>query len=331
MIASSAPLRISYLGGGTDYQNYFSQYGGLVLGASINMKVFVFLNELSKVAEENVRFTYRKIESVASLMEIKHPVVREVLKIYAPNERLNIATFADLPGKSGLGSSSAFTVALITALQALAGNQNLEPKFVAENAINIERKILNEVGGIQDHYHATYGNLRSYRFGNFETKISEPYYSDKILQELSQFHYLLYVGSERSSAAYSKQTSHAILSSDSVKYFHEIKAIAEEGNSTLAQLESTEKIIEKLSELINESWKLKKFFGKDITNSRVDSLINRGLQNGATSSKLCGAGNSGYILFLVPESERTRFQFHFTGEILLKVSLSPEGYQVKSF
>jgi D-glycero-alpha-D-manno-heptose-7-phosphate kinase len=191
MIASSAPLRISYLGGGTDYQNYFSQYGGLVLGASINMKVYVFLNELSKVAEENVRFTYRKIESVTSLMEIKHPVVREVLKIYAPNERLNIATFADLPGKSGLGSSSAFTVALITALQALAGNQNLEPKFVAENAINIERKILNEVGGIQDHYHATCGNLRSYRFGNFETKISEPYYSDKILQELSQFHQLV--------------------------------------------------------------------------------------------------------------------------------------------
>ena len=125
MIASSAPLRISYLGGGTDYQNYFGQYGGLVIGASINMKVFVFLNELSTVAEENVRFTYRKIESVVSLMEIKHPVVREVLKIYAPNERLNIATFADLPGKSGLGSSSAFTVALITAVQAFAGNQNL--------------------------------------------------------------------------------------------------------------------------------------------------------------------------------------------------------------
>jgi len=325
MIISSAPLRISYLGGGTDYHSYYMEFGSIIIGSAINKRVYVFLNELSKIANENIRFTYRKIESVASPSDLSHPVVREALKLYAPNERLNIATFADLPGKSGLGSSSAFTVALLSGIQKYLGNENISKYDLAEDAINLERKILNEIGGIQDQYHATFGNLRTYHFSNLENLISQPFYSDALLDELSAYHYLVYVGSDRDSNTFASQTTHSIMEKKTVKYFHEMKKLAEEGSVELPKMDSAPKIIEKLSDLMNESWNLKKHFGKDVSNSRVDNIIKEGLTNGASAGKLCGAGNSGYVLFLVPESNREKFELRFQNELTLKISLNPQG------
>jgi D-glycero-alpha-D-manno-heptose-7-phosphate kinase len=325
MIISSAPLRISYLGGGTDYHLYYKEFGSIVIGSAINKRVYVFLNELSKVATENIRFTYRKIESVASPSDLSHPVVREAIKLYAPNERLNIATFADLPGRSGLGSSSAFTVALLNGIQHFLGNAQESKNSLAEGAVNLERNILCEIGGIQDQYHATFGNLRSYQFSKFENLISQPFYSESLLEELSAYHYLVYVGSDRDSNAFAIQTTHTIMEKNTIKYFHEMKKLAEEGSLALPKMDSAAKIIERMSDLINESWILKKYFGKDVSNSRVEAIIKDGLTNGASAGKLCGAGNSGYILFLVSESNREKFERKFQNELTLKISLSPQG------
>lgn len=325
MIISTAPLRLSYLGGGTDYEMYSKEYGGKIIGSTINKKVYVFINELSPIAEENIRFTYRKIENVAKSSEIIHPVVREVLQRLAPNERMNIATFADLPGKTGLGSSSAFTVALINGIQSFLETEILSKIEMAEYAISVERNILNEIGGVQDQYHATFGNLRAYDFVGSKAEISQPFYSDTLLNELSSYHFLLYVGAERDSSKYAEQTKQTILNKESLKYFHEMKLLADEGSIQLPLLNSAKEIIEKLSSLINESWSIKKHFGKDISNNIVESKINWGLSNGATAAKLCGAGSSGFILFLVPELNQEKFKMNFKNEVLIQVSLTPHG------
>jgi D-glycero-alpha-D-manno-heptose-7-phosphate kinase len=325
MIISTAPLRLSYLGGGTDYEMYSKEYGGKVIGSTINKKVYVFINELSPIAEENIRFTYRKIESVANSSELIHPVVREVLQRLAPNERLNIATFADLPGKTGLGSSSAFTVALINGIQSFLEKKVFSKSDLAEFAVNVERNILNEIGGVQDQFHATFGNLRSYEFVGSKAVISQPFYSDTLLEELSSYHFLLYVGAERNSSRYAEQTKQNILDKESLRYFHEMKLLAEEGILQLPKLNSAKAIIQNLSSLMNESWSIKKHFGKDISNNIVESKINLGLSSGASAAKLCGAGNSGFILFLVPESNREEFKLKFKNEVLIQVSLNPHG------
>ena len=162
LITSATPLRVSFLGGGTDYPSYFKNNEGYVFGTTINMFVYISAIKNSSLSGHKYKISYRELDECNELSEIRHPVVREVLKsIDWQDPGLHISTLSDVPAGTGLGSSSSFTVGMFNLMAQLSGG-TITAEELAQSAINIERVVLGESGGIQDQYHASYGGLAGY-------------------------------------------------------------------------------------------------------------------------------------------------------------------------
>ena len=306
MIISKTPLRVSFLGGGSDYKGFFEETPGCVLGSTINQYVYITLMPLPVFAEEKFRFTYRITESVDEVEEFKHPVVREVLKRTKDLIPFNIATMANLPGRSGLGSSSSFTVGLINALETFL-EKEIDPKYLAEAAINIERNALEENGGYQDQYHAAYGGLRSYRFEtNNRVDTSKVIEDIAFIELLSSTLILVPVSGERDSSTFAKITEDSIL--NSVKH----SLIKELANNALSVSEflldpnnSPSDKLRRLYDEVNTGWQLKEEISGPYANQLIIKEMIKKFKNlGATAGRLCGAGGSGFILLMSEIDER---------------------------
>jgi D-glycero-alpha-D-manno-heptose-7-phosphate kinase len=294
VIIAKAPLRVSYLGGGSDYESFFQTHTGVVFGTTIEQYVYTIINPLQKFASEKFRFTYRKTESVLDCGEFDHPVVREVLKNLNWQNPINIATMSDVPGNSGLGSSSAFTVSLLAALNCYLGLEP-SPSDLAVKAIQIERHILLESGGVQDQFHSAIGGFRKYVFSKNKTSHSKNITDPAIKNYISDRQWLLRVGDARNS-------------SDLAKNFHlsegekvsKQKLLADAALSYWSGLEKTNKpedFYNLLCESIKVSWDIKSKFGS-VSNSLVQAKVDFLLSSGVDSVKLCGAGGSGFLLFM---------------------------------
>lgn len=295
MIVASAPLRVSILGGGSDLPDFFQKHSGAVLGGSIDKRVYVALLDMDKSAEFPFRFTYRQVDNVISKSEIRHPVVRTILELEKELNRINIATLADIPGNSGLGSSSAFTVALLAALNEYQ-NRDMGKQEIAELAISVERELIAEAGGWQDQIHATYGGFRFYEFAKDNYSASENLISFQEQKEWESSSVLVKVGGFRSSATQHSQISS--LNSSLVEENLLLQSnLARKGYEIFcSEFNFNQKLIE-ISKLINESWHLKEtLLGGN--SHEVNETIAKGESFGAYAAKLCGAGGSGYVLFL---------------------------------
>ena len=306
-------MRVSFLGGGTDFPEYFLQenHVGRVLGTTIDKYVYAYALNQPKFETVKIRFNYRTSESVESVSEIQHPVVREALKLYKWNQPINIGTMADLPGRSGLGSSSAFTVAFVALLETLNHNLIDAPK-IARLAIRIEREILEEEGGYQDQIQAATGGFRLYEFSKhgIDSNMEVPNsFTDYLGESL-----VLYAPTEsRSSkdfARFTKQSIDQIKANGLQSVYTEMSELSKEVYFQLCTAESNEKALLALSGGMNEAWKMKT---KIVPTSSSDTLeiINTGLRNGALAGKLCGAGGTGFVAFLVPNSEMKNFSKKF--------------------
>ena len=163
MIISKTPLRVSLFGGGTDYPEFVDKRRGVVIGGPINKYLYISGNELSKIAEENIRLSYRKVEACKNLDDLSHPIVREYLKLVGFNKKYAFHTVSDIPGSSGLGSSSAFSVGFIRLIDFIQGKLRSSANC-AKLAIHLEREILREPVGLQDQYHAAFGGFGKYEF-----------------------------------------------------------------------------------------------------------------------------------------------------------------------
>jgi len=296
VIVSSAPLRVSFSGGGSDYKQHYQKHGGAIFGSAINKRVYVLVNPLSKFSNENIRFTYRITESVDSLEALKHPVVREALKIFGIKSNINIATLSDLPGNTGLGSSSAFTVALIKALAIYTGS-DLTRDEIWRLAYRIEREILGETGGIQDHLHATYGGLRYYSFSANQFYYSEDLITESLRSILKNQAFLFRIGEERQSELVASETLLSIQDPFKLLEIKRSADIASIAYKKFIESDSHEEKFKIIGDAINENWKSKVQFQNTINQSleeRIDSL--RSL--GGISFKVCGAGNTGFLLTL---------------------------------
>ena len=296
MIVSSAPLRVSFSGGGSDYRQHFGLHGGAIFGSAINKRVYVFVNPLSKFSNESVRFTYRITESVQNVDELQHPVVREVLKIFGVKNGINIATLSDLPGNTGLGSSSAFTVALIKALSTHTGKQ-MSADEIWRLGYKIEREILGESGGIQDHLHATFGGLRHYSFTGSELKYSEDLISETFRKLFKNRALLIRVGETRESEKAAAETALSIQNPAKLLEIMKSAEIATMGYENFLKSSSDDERFQVLSHAINQNWKSKVQF-QNIANKTLDQKIKGLMDSGGVSFKLCGAGDSGFLLTL---------------------------------
>jgi D-glycero-alpha-D-manno-heptose-7-phosphate kinase len=330
MIVTRTPLRISFIGGGSDYEGFFNYETGCVVGTTINQYVYVSIMPLPEFSAEKFRFTYRITESVQKASDFKHPVVRSLLSQLDDTQRLNIATMANLPGRSGLGSSSSFTVGLINGLGHLL-KKSLTPLELANSAVRVEREILQEPGGLQDQFHAAFGGLRSYRFlSTGDVEASRRQGNDEFYEELSSRLVLLPMQEERDSSFFAQKTIAALQHEEEFNLVRELAQMALEISNSLGNESiSIDTKISELIDAVNLGWKLKQeISGEYEGKNKVEELIQISLLAGAAAARLCGAGGSGFILLISQEGGRKKLLESLSKLKAFPISIEQEGSKV---
>lgn len=297
MIISRTPFRISFFGGGTDFPEFYEQYGGAVLLTTIDKSCYISLHRLSPFFKHRFRASYSRTELVQDPSEFTHPLIRETLLFMRPAESLEIAHVSDLPGRTGLGTSSAFTVGLLHALHARAG-QRVTPEDLAREAILIERERVGDAGGHQDQYAAAYGGFLRIDFSaRRRITVKRLPLSGQRLMELEKSLLLFYTGVEQSAEhILSEQRSRIGQNIAALQQMRDMVNVAEDiltGNSPL----------DAFGKLLHESWMLKRSLASGITNSSVDQAYEAARSAGARGGKLLGAGGRGFLL-LFAEPDR---------------------------
>lgn len=289
---SRTPLRITFVGGGTDLPSFYRNNGpGAAISATIDRYIYVIVN---KKFDNKIRVSYSKTEIVSKVEEIEHPSVREALRLLNIDGGIEIVSISDIPSSgTGLGSSSTFLVGLLNALHAYKG-EYASAKQLAEEAVLIEREILQEPGGKQDQYAAAYGGINLIEFYSDETVSVKPLITKEEYRENLEKHILLmYTGKSRKSTNIHKQQ--AVSSSDKLHSYQQMAELAR-----LFYKEMCNGNISGLGQLLHENWILKRGLAEGITNSNIDKLYEQALKAGALGGKLVGAGGGGFMLFMAP-------------------------------
>ena len=289
------PLRISYVGGGTDYPSYYMNNEGCgVIAAAINQYVYIYSHKLSPIAKEQIRFTYRETESVNAIAELKHPVLREMLTLRNWPEKTNFGTFSDLPSGVGLGGSSSFAVGLAHLILDTGSNE-IDPHVLAELAVRVERDELKEPGGIQDHYVAAFGGLRKYEFKQSGVEVSPKIMSQDAVSYLEERQMLIWLEETRDSETYAAVTEKEIGKSNS--YLKEMTDLFQETGKIFSEDMGGAQTFEKIKEAVTLGWSYKKRFTSELTPivQSVETVLSKFSDVGY---KLCGAGGSGFLLVL---------------------------------
>ena len=296
MIISKTPLRMSYVGGGSDMSSFYKNSEGAVISSSINKYVYVVVKNRF---EKGIRLSYSKTENVNNMQQIEHPLVRNALELLDIKNDLEIISMADIPSSgTGLGSSSSFSVGLIKALSAFKG-KSISTSNLAEMACKLEIDLCKSPIGKQDQYAAAFGGLRVYRFHPDHSVTSEPVCINPNMRErLSKQTIAFYVGGARKANTILKQQSEDLLNQDKFKC---MKKMVDLVWVLKNELESNS--IENFGRILHENWELKRSLSKGITNSTVDDLYNEAISSGATGGKLLGAGGGGFMIFHVPSNE----------------------------
>ncbi len=294
MIISRTPFRISFFGGGTDYPCWYRQHGGAVLAATIDKFCYLTCRHLPPFFEHRIRLVYRKIETCHSVHEIRHPAVRETLKYLGIDRGLELHHDGDLPARSGMGSSSAFTVGLVHALHALRGEMPTKMQLAREG-MHIEQDLLQETVGSQDQLMAAYGGLRHITFSTEGTVSVNPVVlPPERLAELQAHLMLFYTGIVRTSSDVAR--SYVARLDDCRRQLHIMKELVEESIDILAS--GTD--LRAFGDLLHEGWQAKRSLSAKVSNTEVDALYDRARAAGALGGKLTGAGGGGFLLLFVP-------------------------------
>ena len=294
MIISRTPLRMSFVGGGSDLPVFYRKYGGAVVSTAIDRYVYVTVN---KKFDDHIRVSYSRTENARSVERIKHPLVREGLKIAGISGGVEITSIADIPSKgSGLGSSSTFTVGLLNALHAYVG-RHAGAEQLAREACEIEINRCGEPIGKQDQYAAAFGGLNLIRFNQDDAVSVEPIICKRETVAQLQSHTLVfYTGITRSASAILKHQSTA-LATEKKKCDVTIKMV-KLAHVLCGELRNNR--VSTFGEIIHEGWLLKKSLTGDITTDVIDGWYEKARRAGAVGGKLLGAGAGGFLMFFAP-------------------------------
>jgi D-glycero-alpha-D-manno-heptose-7-phosphate kinase len=322
MIITQAPVRISFLGGGTDFPQHFERYGGAVLATAIDRFAYVTMQRFHhQFFDHRLRIAYRKTETPTTAAEVNHPAIRACLQKVGINEGAELHHMADLPARTGLGSSSTFVVAMLQALYAYQG-RFCPTEVLAREAIDIERNILQEAGGYQDQIIAAYGGTVLIRFGrNKKFTVTQLALTATRITELQDHMLLMYTGIERDS--YSVLKRQVERTADNQSVLCQMSDLAEEGARWLAEGAP----IPQFGELLHESWMLKRSLS-DISLPEIDDAYEAGLKAGAAGGKLLGAGQGGFLLFIAKPEYHENIQAALPRMLPLKVGINAPGSRV---
>lgn len=300
MIISKTPVRLSFFGGGTDYPDYFLKHGGAVLSTTINKYIFITVKAFKGISEFKYKINYSKLEECNDIGEIKHPVVRACLNFLNIQDGLEIHVISDLPARTGIGSSSSFTVGLLNVLYALKGKM-VSNEQLANEAIYIENVILKERVGVQDQLAAAYGGLNSMLFHPNNTLSVNPIIVSADRKEQLQNNLMMfYTGVSRFAHQVLEEqiqkTKDNIITHD----LGRIKGMVQDGMNILCN----ENSLDVFGELMHEAWIAKRGLSSAISNSFLDDIYEKAKNAGALGGKLLGAGGGGFFVFYVnPEKK----------------------------
>ena len=302
MIISRTPFRISFFGGGTDYPSWYQQHGGSVLATSINKYCYLTCRYLPPFFDHRIRIVYSKIEDCETIDQIQHPVVKASLTHRNISLGMEIHHDGDLPARSGMGTSSSFTVGLLHALSALKGEMASKCRL-AEESILIERDVLKETVGCQDQVIAAHGGFNHIVFERTGNILVNPVtvHPEK-LADLNNHLLLFYTGIQRSSSEVASTYANTLNSKD--QQMHEIHGMVNEGISILAGNSS----IEDFGKLLDHGWQSKRSISPSVSNHKIDSIYENAIQAGAVGGKLLGAGGGGFILICAAPNNHGRIK-----------------------
>jgi D-glycero-alpha-D-manno-heptose-7-phosphate kinase len=303
MIISRTPFRVSFLGGGTDYPAWYREHGGAVLATTIDKYCYISVRELPPFFEHKCRIVYSIVENVKDRREISHPAVRGVLEWLELEKGLEIHHDGDLPARSGLGSSSAFTVGLLNALRALEG-RHISKEALASEAIHVEQDILREAVGVQDQISVAFGGFNHITFrqdGAFD--IAPMILPSERLGVLQENLLLVFTGISRTAA----EVADTVIGNmkERAATLRAMREMVDEGVEILS---SPTTDIAEFGRLLTRSWRLKRELSDSVSNSTVDSLFETATRCGAIGGKLLGAGGGGFLLLFVKKGDRARLR-----------------------
>lgn len=295
MIISKTPYRLSLFGGGTDYPAWFENRPSKVISAAMSHYCYISLKNLPSYFDYVNRVIYSKIESVSDISQIEHPSVRECLKYYDIPNGISVSHDGDLPARSGIGSSSSFTVGLIHAILISQGKLPT-PYGLALDAIDVEQNYIGESVGVQDQIMAAYGGIRVIELSGKDINVRDLRIKDDYVLDLEEHIMLGFSGIDRFSNVHAKQQIDAIKQGKSKKLLEEITTITE---TALHIFESHGKIKE-IGELLKYQWSRKRQLTDAVTNDYIDIIYDKAINAGAYGGKLMGAGGGGFFMFLAP-------------------------------
>jgi D-glycero-alpha-D-manno-heptose-7-phosphate kinase len=324
VIIARSPLRITLGGGGTDLPSYYERYGGFLIAAAVDKYVYITVHD---TFVDDLIVKYSRLERVSSAEQIEHPIFREALRLLGIGGRaLEIASMADIPAGTGLGSSGAFTTALLKALHAHKKNL-IHPRELAEQACHIEIDLLQEEIGKQDQYIAAFGGVTCFEFcPDGQVEAAPLAVSNETLYNLEDNLLLFFTGYSRSASQVLSDQNQRTLKRDLdvERNLHELKEIALRSQAALVAGD-----VACFASLLNEQWEQKKRRTRDASNTQIDQWFALGRANGALGGKLVGAGGGGFLMFYAEDKaslrrtmyaaglREVRFRFDFTGTSLV--------------
>lgn len=298
MIITKTPFRMSFFGGGTDMEDFFTEYGGAVLSTTFDKYCYVNVRHLPRFFDYTTELSYSKMERVTDVEDIQHPAIRNAMKMLDMHE-IRLTYEADLPARSGLGTSSSFAVGMLNAFYALKGKY-ASKKQLADEAIYLERVLCAEAGGWQDQIAAAYGGFNRIDFGpngyDVRPVIIDPERKKRLNDNLMMF----FTGFTRFSSEVQK--ANATTQTTKTAQLKQMLSLVDEAEQVLLD---KDRDLDDFGRLLDKTWRLKRQTGAAVSTDSIDGLYEKGIQAGALGGKLLGAGGGGFLVFYVqPEKQK---------------------------
>ncbi len=330
MIITKTPFRMSFFGGGTDMEMFFREHGGAVLSTTFDKYCYVNVRHLPRFFDYSTELTYSRIERVKTAEEIEHPAIRNAMKMLDMHE-VRLIYEADLPARSGLGTSSSFAVGMLNAFYALKGKYAGKKKL-ADDAIYLERTLCNEAGGWQDQIAAAYGGLNRINFDANGYEVLPVIIDPDRKKMLNNNLLMFFTGFTRFSA--SVQQVNNLCAKDKEIQLNEMLSLVDEAEKVLTDKNAN---LDEFGYLLNHTWKLKRQTGAAVSTDEIDVLYEKGIRAGALGGKLLGAGGGGFLIFYVqPEYQKSvkdamkelmHIPFEFENGGTQVIHYTPESYE----
>lgn len=332
MIITRTPFRMSFFGGGTDFSGFYNEHGGAVISTSFDKYCYVNVRHLPRFFDYTTELSYAKTERVTDVNDIEHPAIREAMK-YLDMHEIRLTYEADLPARSGLGTSSSFAVGMLNAFYALKGKY-ADKRKLADDAIYLERVLCKEAGGIQDQIAASFGGFNRIDFSEEGYTVKPIIISPDRKKQLNRNLMLFFTGFSRFSSDIQVSTESAM--KDKTAELLEMYSLVDDAEDIL----TSKTDLNEFGVLLNHTWELKRGITNAISTDSIDGLYAKAIKAGALGGKLLGAGGGGFLLFYVEEDKQEKVRealsnllyvpFEFENGGTQVIHYTPESYEPRS-